>query len=249
MKTTILKRIENITSQHNVRILYSCESGSRGWQFPSPDSDYDVRFIYVRPYNSYLSVSEKKLHLDFPVSNELDIYGWDLRKVLQLIRKSNTTPFEWLQSSIIYTEEDGFRQALWSLCNQHFSPRGNIHHYLGIAYGALESIENTNEIAIKKLFYVLRPLLAAKWCMEKNSIAPMAIGPLMQMLPESLHLQVQELIVLKGIVNEAHRVVVSPMLRSFIDTEMSRILTATKDIPAVTFGTGLLDDFFINTIR
>ncbi|MFT3827509.1 MAG: nucleotidyltransferase domain-containing protein [Chitinophagaceae bacterium] len=249
MRTTILNKLQHIAKEHDIHILYACESGSRGWQFPSPDSDYDIRFIYAKPFSRYLSVSEQKYQLSFPLSKELDIYGWDIRKVLQLVRKSNTTPFEWLQSPIVYMAEDGFRDALWSLCNQYFSPRSNIHHYLGIAYGALESMTTTDEIDIKKLFYVLRPLLAAKWCLEKNSIAPMTIEPLMSLLPDTLYTPVQELIAFKSTVNEDHRIVLAPSFRSFIAEEMSRILTATKSIPHATFGSGLLDEFFINTIR
>lgn len=119
MKTRILNQLQEIEKTHQLRVLYACESGSRGWQFPSPDSDFDVRFIYVRSADFYLSVAEKQDHLGFPIDDELDIYGWDLKKVLQLTGKSNTTPFEWLQSPIVYREVEGFRSDLWAL-SQHF---------------------------------------------------------------------------------------------------------------------------------
>ena len=104
MQQTIINKLAYIEQEQSIQILFACESGSRGWQFPSPDSDYDVRFIYVRPYRFYLSVMDRKYDLNFPINGELDIYGWDIRKVLQLMRKSNTTPFEWLQSPIIYRQ-------------------------------------------------------------------------------------------------------------------------------------------------
>ena len=94
MKTTIINRLAEIEKSTDIKILFACESGSRGWEFPSPDSDFDVRFIYVRPLNFYLSIQDKDDQLGFPINDELDIYGWDIRKVLKLIRKSNTTPFE-----------------------------------------------------------------------------------------------------------------------------------------------------------
>src|SRR6186713_3345969 len=108
MQQIIINKLAEIELEHKIKILFACESGSRGWQFPSPDSDYDVRFIYVRPMRYYLSVNNQAYDLNFPINGEIDIYGWDIRKVLQLVRKSNTTPFEWLQSPIVYRQQSGF---------------------------------------------------------------------------------------------------------------------------------------------
>jgi len=249
MKTAILNRLNRIAEKQGIRILYACESGSRAWQFPSPDSDYDVRFIYAKPHNSYLSITEPRAQLSFPIVNDIDIYGWDIRKVLQLIRKSNTTPFEWLQSPEVYAQEDGFRDALWELCGQYFNQRSNIHHYLGIAFGALETVNDNDEITIKKLFYIIRPLLAAKWCFENNTIAPMTIEPLMTLLPESLRSQVQELIQLKSTVVEDYTFRMPDELRSYIDREIKSTLAAARFIRSRTFGAGPLDAFFQQTIR
>lgn len=168
MKTVIQNKLLEIEIEHRVKILYACESGSRAWEFPSPDSDYDVRFIYTKTINEYLSIVDQEDNLSFPINDELDIYGWDIRKVLKLIRKSNTTPFEWLKSPIIYQEEVGFKEDLFALCPHYYSQRGNTHHYLGIAKGARDTINNEGQIKIKKLIYVLRPLLAAQWCLEKK---------------------------------------------------------------------------------
>lgn len=173
MLTTILNKLDSIRATSGVRLLYACESGSRGWEFPSPDSDYDVRFIYLRPTSYYLSVMEREDELRFPISDELDLYGWDIRKVLQLMRRSNTTPFEWLQSPIVYAEEPGFRESLWAVAQQYFSKRANTHHYMGIARKAMGTMSG-DSIAIKKLFYVLRPLLAAKWCLRASRSRPCA---------------------------------------------------------------------------
>ncbi|NDV93887.1 nucleotidyltransferase domain-containing protein [Dysgonomonas sp. 521] len=181
MKTTITGKLQEIEQRHRIRILYACESGSRAWGFPSPDSDYDVRFIYVRPLDSYLSIKETDDYLNFPLTDELDINGWDIRKTMKLISRSNTTPFEWIQSPVVYYEQEGFKDEVWNLCQNYFCRRSNIHHYLGIARGAMASIKD-EELKIKKLFYILRPLLAAMWCIEKNSIAPMNISPLLELI-------------------------------------------------------------------
>ena len=248
MKQLIIDKLTAVEKEHGIRILYACESGSRGWEFPSPDSDYDVRFIYVRPYRYYLSVMDREYDLNFAISGDLDIYGWDLRKVLQLMRKSNTTPFEWIQSPIVYRQEPDFRNDLWVLSQSYFSQISNIHHYLGIARGAMESIENGNEIKIKKLFYILRPLLAAKWCLERTAIAPMTIGPLMTLLPDGLNKQVSDLIALKATAPESFIITISNDLRSYIDQEFARISEASTQLKRDQFTAEELDAFFVRTI-
>lgn len=248
MTNTILNKLNEIEREHGIQILYACESGSRGWQFASPDSDYDVRFIYIRPYDSYLSIFQPDDSLSFPINDELDIYGWDLRKVLQLMLKSNTTPFEWLQSPIIYREAVGFRQALWELSNHYFSRRSNTHHYLGIAKGALETITGDDEIKIKKLFYVLRPLLAAKWCVERNSIAPMTIDALMPLLPADMRAAITELIARKATAPESFMIHIDPALKQFIEAEFARCEGESTSYPKDFFDKKQLDNFFIQTI-
>ena len=245
----ILERLATIEPDHGIKILFACESGSRGWGFPSPDSDYDVRFIYLRSKRSYLSIEEKKQELHFPISDELDINGWDLKKVLRLMLKSNTTPFEWLQSPMIYSACDGFRDRLWGLCQDYFSQRINTHHYLGIAIGALEGLSNGNAIRIKKLFYVLRPLLASKWCLERNEIAPMEMLPLMELLPDALKAETEELIRLKSGLNEAHMITISDAMLQFILEEKERISQASSSLPGQIFSTEKLNDFFTDAIE
>lgn len=247
MKRIITDKLAAIEQAHHIKLLYACESGSRGWEFPSPDSDYDVRFIYVRSMNEYLSVTSTEDNLTFPINDELDIYGWDIRKVLALVRKSNTTPFEWLQSPIVYREARGFKEDLWRLCQNYFSRRGNIHHYLGIAKGALDTA-NGCAIKIKKLFYVLRPLLAAKWCLEKDTIAPMAIGPLMELLPGDIKGMVSALIVQKRDAPEGFLIDMDPALKDWINTEFAAISEASKDLPRDVFEGAALDEFFRTTI-
>lgn len=249
MKTQIINKLTEIEKANNIKIVFACESGSRAWGFPSPDSDFDVRFIYVRPLNYYLSVAERDDQLSFAINDELDISGWDLRKVLQLMRKSNTTVFEWLQSPIIYKEDVKFKNDLWNLCPNYFSQRANIFHYLGITKGAFDTIENESEIKIKKLFYVLRPLLSAKWNLEKNEIAPMSIEPLMSTLPTNLFELVNELIKIKSTAAEGFVININKDLKVYIEDEFKYISNAAKDIAKDTYELNNLDEFFIKTIR
>jgi predicted nucleotidyltransferase len=247
MKEIVEKKLQQIEKEHGIKILYSCESGSRAWGFPSPDSDYDVRFIYTRQLEDYLTIQSKKDHLSFPINDELDIYGWDISKVLQLITKSNTTPFEWLQSPVIYKEDVTFKEELWQLSQNYFCPRSNIHHYLGVARGAMETMQE-EEIKIKKLFYVLRPLLAALWCAERDTIAPMSIFPLMDLLSVDLCRKILSLIDLKSTAAEGYLIKIDEDLKSFIDITFDYCMEASTQMERKSFDIEEGDVFFRKTI-
>lgn len=249
MRTEILKRLEAIEKEWQVKILYACESGSRGWGFPSPDSDYDVRFIYMQPYTNYLRVSEPKDSLDFAINEELDINGWDLRKALRLTGKSNTTVFEWLQSPVVYREDAAFRGGLWKLCQHYFCPKSNAFHYLGIAKGALDGVSEDGSIKIKKLFYVLRPLLAAQWCVERNTIAPMNIKDLKAGLPAGLSGMVDDLILQKESTAEGFMINIPEQLKAWIDATILSCTGKALSMDKDHFSTAILDDFFRKTIQ
>lgn len=248
MKTVIKNKSLEIIKSNQIKILYANESGSRAWGFPSPDSDYDVRFIYVKPMESYLSIKNEKDFMSFPINDELDVYGWDIKKVLQLVYKSNTTPFEWLQSPIVYMEQDGFKENLFALCQNYFNAKGNVHHYVGIAKNAFSGLNDNHEIKIKKLFYVLRSLLSAKWCIEKNKIAPMTIQELMAVLPIKFHNMVNELIVIKSTAKEADLVLLDIELKDFIVNEIEKCILAADAKSKPAFEVKLLNQFFKETI-
>lgn len=248
MKTTIQQKLTEIEKAYGIKILYSCESGSRAWGFPSPDSDYDVRFIYSRPIEEYLTIKPKKDHLSFSINDELDIYGWDISKVLHLITRSNTTPFEWLQSPVVYKEATAFKDELWTFCQSYFCPRSNIHHYLGIARGAMETAQR-EDIKIKKLFYVLRPMLAAFWCAEKNTIAPMSIFPLMDLLTDDLRKKVLSSIELKSTANESYLIEIDQDIKIWIDKTFDYCMEASQQLTKKDFDPKIADKFFRKTIQ
>ncbi|MDU1891813.1 MAG: nucleotidyltransferase domain-containing protein [Dysgonomonas sp.] len=247
MKATVQQKLHEIEKEHNIRVLYACESGSRAWGFPSPDSDYDIRFIYARPLNDYLSVKVYKDNLRLPIDDELDVEGWDIYKALQLMSKSNSTVFEWIQSPTIYLEKADFRNELWDLSQHYFCARTNIHHYLGIAQGALKSMDN-DKLKIKKLFYVLRPLLAALWCAEKGSIAPMDIQSLICLLPSELQRKVTALIALKANKKDSFEMKPDRDARIWIEKTFDHCDTVSKTLEKKFFEVDKIDEFFRKTV-
>ena len=106
MKNRILKEIEEIENTHSVKVLLAIESGSRAWGFASPDSDYDVRFIYAGKKEDYLRLDSVEDHIEWKLDAVLDINGWDIRKVLLQIHRGNPTLFEWIHSPIVYKKEN-----------------------------------------------------------------------------------------------------------------------------------------------
>ena len=102
MRDRILHQLQQLEKTEGITILHAVESGSRAGGFPSPDSDYDVRFIYVRSCEAYLRLEKRRDVLELPIDEELDISGWDLDKALRLLHGSNPTLFEWCQSPIVY---------------------------------------------------------------------------------------------------------------------------------------------------
>ncbi len=161
----ILARLGDIEKEENVTIFYACESGSRAWGFPSEDSDYDVRFLYLRPRDWYLSidVEEKRDVIERPISEMLDISGWDLRKALKLLRKSNPPLLEWLNSPTVYQQDFTITDKIKELVPEYYSPIACLHHYLHMAQGNYREYLKGEIVWVKKYFYVLRPLLAINW--------------------------------------------------------------------------------------
>ncbi|WP_138755688.1 nucleotidyltransferase domain-containing protein [Paenibacillus sinopodophylli] len=178
----ILLELTRIEQKENVRILYACESGSRAWGFPSKDSDYDVRFIYVRPVEWYLSIFDKRDVIERPISDMLDINGWDLRKALNLFRKSNPPLLEWLQSPITYYTKYSVADQIRGISPLTFSPKSCMYHYLNMAKGNYRDYLQGEQVKIKKYFYVLRPILACGWIERYNTMPPIEFDKLVEAL-------------------------------------------------------------------
>lgn len=185
MKQTILQKLLELEQSENIKILYACESGSRAWGFASPDSDFDVRFIYSRPANHYLSIVEMPDVVGLPVNEVLDIGGWDLKKTLKLFMKSNAPLYEWLQSPIVYRQDDAFADELRGLMPAYFSLRSAGNHYLSMAHNTLQDDLQANEVKLKRYFYALRPALACRWIVEKQTVPPMEFDKLRALVTDS----------------------------------------------------------------
>jgi len=175
----ILEKIVELELKENIRVIHAVESGSRAWGFPSPDSDYDVRFIYVRPKEYYLQLEKKRDVIEWQLDETLDINGWDLQKALRLLHSSNPTLFEWNNSPIIYKTTHEWAKVQAEI-NSYFSAKSGLYHYLNTAKSNFREYLKSEMVKLKKYFYVLRPLLACKWILDKKCPPPMLFTDLIE---------------------------------------------------------------------
>lgn len=171
-------KIKEIEAKENIRVLHVIESGSRAWGLASPDSDYDVRFIYVRDRNFYLSLRQNKDFIDWELNEVLDINGWDIKKVLQHFHKSNATLFEWSNSPVVYYTTDEWKKLYDEVAGQYFACKSSMYHYYGTANKNYHEYLMEDLVKYKKYFYVLRPILACKWIEEKKCPPPVLFDEL-----------------------------------------------------------------------
>ena len=170
IENLILEKLKEIEEREHVKVLHAIESGSRAWGFASPDSDYDVRFIYVRPLEYYLQLQETTDYIDWELDEVLDINGWDLTKALKHFYKSNATLFEWANSPIVYKTTKEW-EYIYKIAEKYFSAKSAMYHYYGTAKKNYNEYLLDDMVKYKKYFYVLRPILACKW-IEKHQSPP-----------------------------------------------------------------------------
>ncbi len=252
MEKLIKEKLKELENTHQVEVLYACETGSRAWGFPSPDSDYDVRIIYKHDIDWYLSLSDKKDSIEYmSADGELDFTGWDIKKCLKLMWKSNGALLERVQSPIVYVKKDDIAKRLRTYSEQCFSPIATMYHYLSMAKNHYSEIENREELKLKKLFYTLRATLACKWILEKKSVPPIVFVTMVNELTfdESLKSRIKELVILKSGKNEDYMHPAETEITQFISSEIEVASLAFEKLPGRSEQHVDLDALFISIIK
>jgi predicted nucleotidyltransferase len=227
----IIEKLNEIERAENITILHAVESGSRAWGFASPDSDYDVRFFYVRPKEFYLRLEKKRNVLECPISGDLDINGWDIDKTLRLLHASNPTLFEWSNSPIVYKTTDFF-ETLLPVIGEYFVPRSGLWHYLSMAEGNYRTYLKADMVKAKKYFYVIRPLLECRWILERRTPPPMLFSELVEtQLEAGLKPVVEDLLTLKMSTPEVGEVPRIASLNDYIERDLHSIRTQIEALP------------------
>lgn len=177
IKSVIAEKLAEIENAEDVRILHCIESGSRAWGFASPDSDYDVRFIYVRRPEFYLKLGKTSDVIEWQLDDVLDINGWDIQKALRLLFKSNMALFEWNASPIVYKTTREW-SSVREIMSRYFNVKMGLYHYLNMAVRNYREYLTADEVKLKKYFYALRPILACRWIIDNKTPPPVLFSEL-----------------------------------------------------------------------
>jgi len=226
VKIEILKRLKSTEEKEGIRILMAIESGSRAWGFASPNSDYDVRFIYVRNKDWYLAVDleEKRDVIEYPIVDEIDLNGWDVRKALRLYWKSNPAFVEWIKSPMTYINSGNFREESRKILPSIYSVEKGIYHYRSMAKTNYRGYLRNEMVPLKKYFYVLRPLFAIQWLEKYGSAAPIEFNKVLELVKDYELLDtVHELLEKKKVSEEKMLAPAIPVLNKFIESELARL--------------------------
>jgi hypothetical protein len=226
VRDEILARLARAEREHDVRILLAVESGSRAWGFASPNSDYDARFIYVHRPEWYLSVGleEQRDVIEYPIVDDLDINGWDLRKALRLYWKSNPSFVEWIQSPLVYLQRGSFHDGSRALMRDVYSVESGMYHYRSTAKTTYRSHLQDDRVPLKKYFYVLRPLLAVRWLERFGTPAPIEFDRLLTMADDRALLDaIDALLAQKRASLELDLSPQVPAIHEFIVRELARL--------------------------
>jgi predicted nucleotidyltransferase len=232
MHERINSELDAIESKNGCRILYACESGSRAWGFASPDSDYDVRFVYTHPRAWHLQLQSRADILEQMTEDDLDLSGWELAKTLRLFAGCNLPLNEWFESPFVYRSILPFADEIRSLIPHYFNPRKAAHHYYSLARKTAQAHFRDGSIGIKKAFYILRPMLAGRWVLDRKTMPPMQLSQLLVQLPDGPVLAaIRDLLARKVCALEGQRIELDPMLVGWIDQNFDEAESQMQDIP------------------
>jgi len=251
MKLEILESLKKLEKEKGIKILYAAESGSRAWGFPSPDSDYDVRIIYKYDLDWYLSLTDKKDAISFFATDLIDIVGWEFRKVLKLAAKSNMSPFEWIQSPIIYRTEDGFQEELKNIINPLFSPIASLHHYLSMAKNFYYQCNDEKSLKLKTWFYGLRTSMNALWILENQTVPPIVFVDSFELISDRPDLvkKIHSLIERKATMDEKELFEGDDELLAFMKEIITKCEEEGNNLKGIKKDMKPVNDFFIRKIK
>ena len=252
VREAIQQELDTIEREKGVKVLHAAESGSRAWGFASSDSDFDVRAVYVNPLDWYLSTeASPKDTIEAMLPGDLDISAWELRKTLRLFAGCNLALNEWLTSPIQYFAAPGFLEEIQELLPQFFNPVKATHHYLSLAKQAHSSIDGDGTISLKKLFYLLRGTLAAKWCCQFQTMPPVRFTEMLiaDLVPNALLIRINELLEQKRNADEKATTEFSEDLRSFFDNVQQDCLEMAVAIKHHSPSRDALDGILRNWVK
>lgn len=249
MMFLVPRKLKEIEKEYGIRVLYAAESGSRAWGTCSQQSDFDVRFIYIRPRKEYLRLEQTRDVLEFPIEEGWDMSGWDLRKTLQLLYSSNSQIYEWFHSPIVYVD-DGFSKRICPVLDASFSKKTVVYHYLHQSELKKKKQMRAEETKVKHYLYRLQYLSAARWVLDFGLPIPVSFRKLMARLPEHIQQEAQALLLRKTTQPHLPMIPQIPHLDAWLEKETDDIQQELSRMPKEEEKSWeRLDSFFLEELE
>lgn len=247
MKNKIIEKLKAVEREHNVRVLFAVESGSRAWGFASPDSDYDIRFVYLRPKETYLSLWESKDTIQFITEDDLDGSGWDLRKATKLLAKTNASFLGWLFSPTVYLDREGVLEEMKQLALENFNPVAGFFHYHNMNKG-FDELLDTEAMTLKSYFYAIRTALCANWILKNESVPPVKFQELYGLVLEEEAHNLNALIAMKAVAKQQEKLPVDPILIALAKRVVEENNEKRNELKSTKADAKAFDAFFIKRV-
>ena len=247
MKTAILNKLASIEKEKNIEILFACESGSRAWGFASPDSDYDIRFIYKHKTEWYLNLWDKKDTIEFMTEDDLDGSGWDLRKAVLLLAKSNASLLGWLFSPEVYRANESFLKEIQTLANENFNPVAGFYHFHSMSKSFLDKVSE-EEVSLKSFFYALRTTLCSNWILKNGTIPPVVFAELLVLVDADIKIAIEELVAIKATKNESFQVLKNDRLFNYLKGMITKNELNRNSVLLNKANAEAFNKFFLKTV-
>jgi predicted nucleotidyltransferase len=235
--------LADVEARYDVRVLMAVESGSRAWGFASPDSDFDVRFVYQEPLERMIRlfpgrdvIEEMTPYHEDGTGVPIDLVGWSLPKTLRLATASNPQLCEWARGTVTYLADEEFMGDLRLLTAQA-SPRVLAHHYRGLAKKTLlDYLSGPEDPVGKKYLYAVRSVLAASWILDHptpGSAPPVRFDQLRAetRAPTDVDAEIDALLDWKTKLSEGRARRRFPVLDAWVGSELDRLKGAVPSLP------------------
>lgn len=234
VRPEVSRRLREVESRRDLRVVFACESGSRAWGFASKDSDFDVRFIFVRPVREYLKITPPKDAFDLHQDQDFDLAGWDIRKTAELMRRCNPPLMEWLDSPIIYEADEVISPRLVELRETYFDSKKAAYHYLSLAAGIWKKyIRDEPSPVRKKYLYVLRPLACIRFIELHRAQPPTLFDAVLDAIDwgDEARGAIAELIAQKRCAGELGSQPADPVLTHHVSTSLEEAERVAAELP------------------
>ena len=172
--------IDKLSEEYDVRVLWAVLDGSRKMGYSYPFSDWDVILIYCHNPEWYQVENNKKDTIEVVYENDVDIVGWDIKKVVGEIKKGNPIVLNWLNTNSEWNADYQFIDEIRALVPLCFDPGTAISYYFKTHIALNKNDDKETAYPLKHFFYYLTGVITCMW-IEKKRTTPL---PLLKMVNE-----------------------------------------------------------------